>query len=253
MSPELGALWAMDASAGSLARGSGKPGLLAEPMAVFEPGFAEGGGQLQTRDGEVWDLPVSAWTAAAGPADQPMLDRCRSATLDVGCGPGRMTGALKERGITALGVDVSPLAVAMTRLRGASAVCCDIFTVAPRDRPWAHVLLVDGNVGIGGDPVRLLARCRQLAAPSGTILVDLAPPGRGLTLTTARVVGQTGPGEWFPWALLGVDALAVVAKAAGLAVAEVWTVGPDHRRWQAELVPSPAPRRTRAPRQAQGA
>ena len=244
MSLELGALWAMAASGGSSSGGSASGGssettLPVEPLAVFEPGFAEGGGQLQTRDGELYDLPVSAWTAAAGPADQPMLDRCRAATLDVGCGPGRMTAALNERGITALGVDVSPLAVAMTRRRGASAMCCDIFTVAPRDRPWGHVLLVDGNVGIGGDPVRLLARCRQLAAPTGTILVDLAPPGQGLTVTTARVVGRAGPGEWFPWALLGVDALAAVAKAAGLMIAEVWAVGPDHPRWQAELVPLP--------------
>lgn len=227
MSPELGALWALDAAGGS--------GASTDTMAVFEPGFAEGGGRLETLDGQVCDLPVAAWTAPAGPADQQLLDRCRSATLDVGCGPGRMTAALHERGITALGVDVSPLAVAMTRSRGGAAMCRDIFAVAPRDRPWGHVLLVDGNVGIGGDPVRLLARCRQLAAPTGTILVDLAPPGLGLTLTTARVVGRTGPGAWFPWAVLGVDALAAVAEAAGLAVDDVWAVGPD--RWQAELVP----------------
>lgn len=208
-----------------------------EPVAVFEPGFAEGGGQLHTRHGEVWDLAVPTWTAAAAAGDFPLLARCQGATLDVGCGPGRMTAALTDRGIPALGVDVSALAVAMTRSRGGSALCRDIFSVTPTDRPWRHVLLVDGNIGIGGDPLRLLWRCRELIDRAGSILVDLAPPGRGLHITTARIVGGAGPGEWFPWALLGVDALEPVATAAGLAVADVWSVASGDR-WQAELVPT---------------
>lgn len=208
---------------------------MSQPEAFFEPGFAEGGGQLHTRDGDVWELPVRQWTADAGSGDAPLLSRCRGATLDVGCGPGRMTAALADRGITALGIDVSPSAVAMTRSRGGSALNRDIFSLANGPRLWQHVLLVDGNVGIGGDPVRLLWLCREMLTIGGSVLVDLAPPGRGLQVTTARLVGATGPGHWFAWALLGVDALEVVAAAAGLAVAEMWQVEGE-QRWQAELV-----------------
>ncbi len=206
-----------------------------EPAAGFEQGFAEGGGQMHTRDGEVWELPVPRWTAEASAGDLPLLARCHGSTLDVGCGPGRMAAALAARGLPTLGVDLSPLAVAMTRSRGATALHGDIFTLDTRG-PWAHVLLVDGNVGIGGDPVRLLWLCRQLLGPGGTVLLDLAGPGRGLHVTSARLVGSTGAGDWFAWALLGVDALEVVAAAAGLAVVDVWRADGDDRRWQAELV-----------------
>ncbi|MGI3785475.1 MAG: hypothetical protein ACRYG2_32415, partial [Janthinobacterium lividum] len=89
--------------------------------------------------------------------------------------------------------------------------------------------------GIGGDPVRLLWRCRDLLLPGGTVLVDLAPPGHGLLVTTARLVGAGGAGGWFAWAVLGFDALEVVAAAAGLRVADAWFVE-DEQRWQAELV-----------------
>ena len=205
------------------------------PEAFFEPGFAEGRAQLHTREGEVWELPVPRWAADAGPGDQPLLARCCGTTLDVGCGPGRMTAALSGRGVRALGVDVSPSAVAMARSRGAVALNRDVFSLGRGAQRWRHVLLVDGNVGIGGDPVRLLWLCRQLLVPGGSVLVDLAPPGRGLRVTTARLVGTAGPGTWFAWAVLGLDALAVVAAAAGLRVAESWLVE-DEGRWQAELV-----------------
>jgi SAM-dependent methyltransferase len=204
------------------------------PEAFFEPGFAAGGAQLHTRDGDVWELPVPRWSADAGPGDLRLLTRCFGATLDVGCGPGRMAAALSERGVRALGVDVSPSAVAMARSRGATALNRDVFALGG-GRRWQHILLVDGNVGIGGDPVRLLWRCRELLVDGGTVLVDLAPPGHGLQVTTARLVGVSGTGGWFAWAVLGLDALEVVAAAAGLRVADAWFVE-DEQRWQAELV-----------------
>ena len=224
---------------------------MTQPEAFFEPGFAEGGGQLHTREGDVWELPVPRWAADAGPGDLRLLARCCGNTLDVGCGPGRMTAALSGRGVRALGVDVSPSAVAMARARGAVALTRDVFSLGRGSQRWQHVLLVDGNVGIGGDPVRLLWLCRELLAPGGTVLVDVAAPGHGLQVTTARLVGAHGPGDWFAWAVLGMDALEVVAAAAGLDVAEAWLVE-DEDRWQAELVPAgtwPTPgERARGPR-----
>ena len=208
---------------------------MTQPVSFFESGFAEGGGQLHTREGDVWDLPVPRWVADAGPGDLPLLARCAGTTLDVGCGPGRMTAALSDRGVDALGVDVSASAVAMARSRGATALHRDVFSFSGGWRRWQHILLVDGNVGIGGDPVRLLWLCRELLAPGGTVLVDVAAPGRGLQVTTVRLVGASGTGEWFAWAVLGLDALDVVAAAAGLRVADAWLVA-DEQRWQAELV-----------------
>ena len=51
-------------------------------------------------------------------ADEAILELCKGPTMDVGCGPGRFTAALADRGVDALGVDVSATAVEMTVERG---------------------------------------------------------------------------------------------------------------------------------------
>ncbi len=64
-----------------------------------------------------------------------------------------------------LGIDVVPEAVEQTRRRGASALQRDLFDALPGEGRWQTALLADGNVGIGGDPVALLARTRDLVQP----------------------------------------------------------------------------------------
>jgi hypothetical protein len=129
--------------------------------------------------------------------------------------------SLAGRGIPVLGVDASPSAVELARRQGATVLERDLFGPLPGEGRWRTVLLFDGNIGIGGDPVRLLARCRELADPSGRVIVELDAPGTGFRTVTARfeVDGRRGP--CFPWALVGVDAIDDVAAGAGLAVVAV--------------------------------
>jgi SAM-dependent methyltransferase len=184
---------------------------------------------LELAGGERMTLPVDRWHGAPDEFDDLLLGRCRGSTLDVGCGPGRLAGALTRRGVPTLGVDVSPVAVTLTRQRGAPALQADVFDRLPGEGRWRHVLLVDGNVGIGGDPVALLTRVRDLLAPGGTAIVELDPPGTGLRQGTARVAGAPGT---FPWARLAVDLAAQVAGRAGLGLSA--TDG-SAGRWFAEL------------------
>ena len=121
----------------------------------------------------------------------------------MGCGPGRLTVALTERGIPALGVDISRAAVARTRQAGAPALHRSVFDPLPGQGRWATVLLADGNIGIGGLPARLLRRCAQLLAPGGRILIE-AEPGNvdeRLTAWLEHPDGRRGP--VFPWARMG--------------------------------------------------
>lgn len=169
-------------------------------------------------DGVARPLPVENWLAL-GPVDCELLvDPCTGTTIDVGCGPGRLTAALAANGVFAVGIDVSTEAVRRTRVRGVAALRRDVFATVPATGLWDHALLADGNIGIGGDPVRLLRRVRQLIGASGTILVELSPPGIGLVHEKFcfRLDGHvTLP---FVWSSVGGDAIDLVAQAAGLRV-----------------------------------
>jgi SAM-dependent methyltransferase len=177
-------------------------------------------------------LPVGEWTRAIDATDLALLADCLGETLDVGCGPGRMTRALAERGHAALGIDVVPEAVRMTRRRGAAAILRDVWDTVPGEGRWSTVLLADGNVGIGGDPRALLARVRALLAPGGRAVVEVAPPGTGLLTHRISLRTTTMRSRPFPWAVVGADAIGTVAIGTGLSVIRVRAHG---TRWSALL------------------
>ncbi|WP_410564542.1 methyltransferase domain-containing protein [Amycolatopsis sp. cmx-4-61] len=186
---------------------------------------------LELANGERIELPVERW---AGPSegDDVLLDACAGPTIDLGCGPGRLTAALAGRGVVALGVDSSRTAVRLTRRRGGSALQRNLFDRLPGEGRWRHALLADGNIGIGGDPAALLRRTARLIAPGGDVLVEVEPPGQGLRHERVRLRPGHADVAWFTWAWVGVDAIAEVAARAGLRVD--WTTRRGHR-WFARL------------------
>ena len=178
--------------------------------------------QIEHTDGSTSPLQVDNWLHVR-PGDSSIVDRCSGPTLDVGSGPGRLTVALAERGIPALGIDVTPYAVHIARAAGALTLLRDVFGQVPGTGRWMTVLLADGNIGIGGDPVALLRRVTELLTPLGQALVEVQPPGAALRREQVRLRhgGQTS--AWFPWAYVGVDQIAETARSAGLAAAETWS------------------------------
>lgn len=159
--------------------------------------------------------PVDAWTGDADASDRAILQHCHGATLDIGCGPGRMAERLATLGQVVLGIDVVPEAVFQTRERGAAALLRDVFDRIPAEGRWETALLADGNIGIGGDPVALLRRVREVLHSSGQAVIDLGAPGVGIRLGTVRLKSRSGLSEPFRWAAVGVDMAAYVAAEAG--------------------------------------
>ena len=187
--------------------------------------------QIEHADGSHTPLRIDDWLHAV-PGDSSILDRCPGPTLDVGSGPGRLTVALAERGVPALGIDITPTAVQLARSSGALALHRDVFATVPGTGRWARVLLADGNIGIGGDPEALLGRVAELLKPLGQALVEVEPPGSPLAREMVRLSHAGRFSSWFPWASIGADQISELSLTAGLAVTEVWT---DAGRWFAAL------------------
>jgi SAM-dependent methyltransferase len=186
--------------------------------------------------GESRMLPVETWSADADDSDHALLDLCRGSTLDIGCGPGRLTHELTRRGHRTLGLDVVEEAVHLTRRRGAAAMAVDVFQAVPREGRWDTALLADGNVGISGDPVELLRRVRQLVYPGGRAVVEVSGPGTRSSVGWSHLELSHGRSRPFRWAFLAVDDVAAVALAAGLLLTSVHRLAThDDARWAAVL------------------
>jgi SAM-dependent methyltransferase len=195
----------------------------------------DGGAELwaRRRDGSGARLPLERWLGPLTEADETALARAAAPVLDIGCGPGRHVAALAQRGVLALGIDISSAAVAHARRRGAPAIEASVFDRIPNAGSWGSALLLDGNVGIGGCASTLLARLATLVAPGGTVLVELDAPGAPTGAEELRIEGDGLASEWFAWARVGIDGVAALAAGAGLRVVERWE---RSGRWFAALV-----------------
>lgn len=206
LAPADATAWRCDPYTDALSRGSG-------PLYLRRP------------DGSVLLLDVERWCGAVDTVDAAVLDRCEGSTLDVGCGPGRLVAALAGRGRPALGVDLNPMAVASANASGGRALCRSAFDPLPGEGGWDTALLVDGNIGIGGAPGRLLARVRNLVRAGGLLIVEAAAEDVCERMTVRISDGRGRLGDPFPWARLGIPALLRLAERAQWARADAWEAG----------------------------
>lgn len=208
---------------------------------------------LRRRDGWLLPLDVERWCGVPDGSDATVLRRCTGPVLDIGCGPGRLVAALAALGRPALGVDVSSEAVAHARSRGATALRRSVFDPLPGEGRWGTALLVDGNVGIGGDPAALLARAAVLLRPRGRLVVEVAADDDvdervhvhvtdgARDLPAGRHPDRAHHG--FPWARVGLPALLRYAAAGHWREEDRWSAG--GRRFAALRAPGRTPRTTR--------
>lgn len=173
----------------------------------FDAVFADGEAFLRRqRDGQRIPLEHRRWLGEPDAVDLAVAAAVTGPVLDVGCGPGRLLDALAVHGIEALGLDLSPAAVALARARGRAVRLGSVFDgVHGR---WSTALLLDGSVGIGGDPELLLRRTRELA---DTAVVEVGGPGTGTRAGRVRVEAGDVHSPWFDWAHVDVDGIAAFA------------------------------------------
>lgn len=199
-----------------------------EPYALLLGG---GGGtalalhKLDDPDGSV-QMDVADWRSPANAVDLAVLGGLHGPLLDIGCGPGRMVRAAEELAFAALGIDVSAHAAALAGAGGTPVLRRSVFDRLPLEGLWGAALLMDGNIGIGGDPASLLARCAELIAEDGRIVVEVDIDPDLFDCAEYTAVGHGGRvSAPFPWARVGSDALVRLAAQSGLVVDDAWADG----------------------------
>lgn len=167
-------------------------------------------------------LDVGAWFRVTR-GERSLVAEVNGPVLDIGCGPGRLVAAARALGLDAVGIDVDPEAVRLTRKSGGEAIHGSIFDPAAsldatgrRGTGWGGALLFDGNIGIGGHPLSLLARIWELTAPGALAWVETAAQPWTDHRFTARVRDARGRESGaFPWAAVGWQVLPALADACG--------------------------------------
>ena len=185
------------------------------PLVLREAGRQDSANQIV--------MDVDLWSADANTTDLALLSAVSGPVLDIGCGPGRMVRGAMNLGLDVLGIDVSPAAIELARAGGLPVLLGSVFESVPNEGRWQTVLLVDGNIGIGGDVAALLTRCRELLRPTGEVVLELHSDASTDRAYTATLIDSDGGcSAQFPWAEVGLDRIAQLAPRHRLALREFW-------------------------------
>lgn len=165
----------------------------------------------------------------------------RGRVLDVGCGAGRVCLHLQERGLDAVGIDISPGAVQVSRRRGVrDARELSIDDVDESLGVFDTIVMFGNNFGLFADAEkadRLLRRFHRLTGPRGRILAESRDVyatddpdhlayqarnrerGRMSGQIRIRVRYRELATPWFDYLMVSRDELRALAEPAGWTVA----------------------------------
>lgn len=111
------------------------------------------------------------------PYEQEAIKLARGPVLDVGCGAGRVSLHLQSQGMEVLGIDNSPLALKVCRLRGVKRTkLIEFHKITPALGCFRTVVMFGNNFGLFGS----LARARRLLRRLHT-----------MTTLDARIIAST--------------------------------------------------------------
>jgi len=119
------------------------------------------------------------------PDEKRAIEHAKGRVLDVGCGAGRHALYLQKKGLKVLGIDKSPLAVKMSRLRGVKKVkVMPIERINFKPNSFDTIIMMGNNFALFGalkKARKSLREFHRIASKDGVIIasaVDVYPPTR---------------------------------------------------------------------------
>jgi len=113
------------------------------------------------------------------PWEKNALDSVQGPVLDLGCGAGRASLYLQQKGLDVTGIDASPYAVEVCRRQGIRDVRLEDLRNPPKDKQWKSILMLCGNLGLAGDwdeSRQLLTHLANIAAQDAVLIGDTIDP-----------------------------------------------------------------------------
>jgi SAM-dependent methyltransferase len=168
-----------------------------------------------------------------------------SAVLDFGCGAGRVLLYLQKKGFDVLGIDVSPLAIRVCRMRGLkNARLMPITKVSSKLGPFGTLIMFGNNFGLFASRKRarwLLKRFRKLTTAKARIIAESLDPyqtdnsdhlqyhrlnrrrGRMAGQIRIRVRYRKYVTPWFDYLLVSKQEMQTILKGTGWILRRVFT------------------------------
>ncbi|HSC92185.1 MAG TPA: class I SAM-dependent methyltransferase, partial [Gaiellaceae bacterium] len=195
-------------------------------------------GFIEATDGpEPYFAPPRRWPSA----ERRALRWMRGRVLDVGCGAGRVALELQRRGHEVVGIDVSPLAVEVSRRRGVRrAEVCGFDDVDASLGRVDTVVLFGNNFGLFGSRTGARRRFRRLEELGVTRIVASSRDPYGTTDPAhldyqrrnrergrlsghlrLRVRYRQYASPWFDYLIVSPDEMTELADAAGWSLVRV--------------------------------
>lgn len=186
------------------------------------------------------------------PVERQAVDLAGGRVLDIGCGAGRHSLYLQQKGFDVTAIDNSPGAIEVCRLRGLkNAVVrpvADVDEFAPNS--FDTILMLGNNFGLFGDPVNaklLLEKLARVTSPEARIIAGTRDPYKTdsaehleyheLNRRRGRMPGQIrmrvrygrAVGEWFDYLFVSPEEMKeVVAETAWRVKDFIEAGGPDY-------------------------
>lgn len=162
-------------------------------------------------------------------------------TLDIGCGAGRVTLYLQQRGLEVVGIDYSPLAIQICYERGIQdARLLSVSDISVENLGvFDSVVMTGNNFGLFGNPLRakrLLQRLSRMTTDNARIIAETTDPYttddpvdlcyQERNRTEGRMSGQYRhrerylnlKGAWFDWLFVSRDEMREIVNDTGWAI-----------------------------------
>jgi len=169
--------------------------------------------------------------------EKDALREAKGTVLDIGCGAGRHSLWLQQKGLKVTAIDTSPEAIEVAILRGVKD--CKVMSglqLSFDQTSFDTVLLLGNNFGIAGNPEdtkKMLQDIYTITTLDGKIIASSRDPavtdnpahlkyhelnrqrGRPIGQVTIRIEYKGELGDWFDLLLVSPSDMARIAEAAG--------------------------------------